>query len=215
MDEQLQQLDFTRNVVGALETMSVPYMIGGSIALNAWAVPRTTHDLDIAVDLSEERIAEFCAYFSPERYFIDPEAMRAAFLHRDAIGLGMYSFHDMDTGFKVDLFPLRTNDPAQQTALTRRMKMDVIGNLQAYVCAPDDLLIQKLRWYVAGNSERQFRDCLNLVLTDLKRPTPMIARSYVDGWAAQLGPEVQRAWEIVKEATEEAVRREGEWHRDG
>jgi len=207
MDEQI---DLARSVVGALEAMSVPYMVGGSIALNAWASPRTTHDMDIAVDLPEERIVEFCRYFSPERYYIDSDDMSSAFLHRDDVSLGMYSFHDMDTGFKVDLFPIRASDQAQQTALARRVKVNLLANLQAYVCAPDDLLVQKLRWHAASASEKQLRDCLNLLLADLKRPTSLIAWDYVEGWVAQLEEEVQQAWEIVKEAAGEAVRREKE-----
>lgn len=204
MDEQEE---LARSVVGTLEAMSVPYMIGGSIALNAWAAPRATHDLDIVVDLAQERIAEFCDHFSNERYYIDSDAMHAAFLHRDDISLGMYSFHDIDTGFKVDLFPLRAGDQAQQTALARRIKVNILADLQAYVFAPDDLLIQKLRWYVATGSERQFRDCLSLLLTDLKRPTPRIEWDYVDNWVTQLGPQVQHACEVVKEAAAEATGR--------
>jgi hypothetical protein len=207
MDENI---DIARSVVGVLEAMSVPYMVGGSIALNAWASPRTTHDMDIAVDLPKERIVEFCRHFSPERYYIDPDDMRSAFLHRDDVSLGMYSFHDMNTGFKVDLFPLRASDQALQAALARRVKVNILANLQAYVCAPDDLLVQKLRWHASSGSERQLRDCLNLLLTDLKRPTPMIEWDYVEDWVAQLGPEVQHAWEVVKEAAGEAVRREKE-----
>jgi hypothetical protein len=209
MSDMDEQVDLARRVVEALESMFIPYTVGGSIALNVWAVPRMTHDMDISVDLPQERIAEFCSYFPPERYYIDPDAMRSAFLHQDDTNLGMYSFHDMDTGFKVDLFPLRSNDQAQQTALARRVRVSILGDLKAYACAPDDLLVQKLRWYVATGSERQFRDCLNLLLTDLKRSTPMIEWDYVKNWVAQLGSEVQQAWEVVKEATEEAVRREG------
>jgi hypothetical protein len=188
-----EQADLLRQVIGALEEMGVPYMIGGSVALAVWAVPRTTHDLDIVVDVPEDRIEEFCAHFQAARYYIDPEGMRNAFRSRDQVSLGMYSFVDMETGFKVDLFPVRTYDKAQQEALRRSVTTEVVRGLPARVYAPDDLLVQKLRWYAASHSERQLRDCLNLVLTDMRRPVPLISWNYVENWTSMLEPGVQQA----------------------
>jgi hypothetical protein len=204
------EVDLLEKVIQTLESMKVPYMIGGSVALAVWANPRMTHDVDIVVEMPAERVTEFCSHFPEDRYFIDPEAMARAFRNRETPSLGMYSFMDMDSSLKVDLFPLRPDDPAQQQGFARRVTAEIVEGVRGSVSSPDDLLIQKLRWYVASSSERQFRDCLNLLLTDLKRPTPMIAWDYVDGWTARLGPEVQRAWEVLREAAEEAVRREGE-----
>ncbi len=201
MDEQA---DLLRQVIGALEGMGVPYMIGGSVALAVWAVPRTTHDLDIVVDVPEDRIEEFCAHFQAARYHIDPEGMRNAFRSRDQASLGMYSFLDMDTGFKVDLFPVRIYDEAQQEALKRSVTTEVVQGLPARVYAPDDLLVQKLRWYAATHSERQFRDCLNLVLTDMRRSVSLISLNYVENWTTMLGPEVQQAWLDLNTALSQA-----------
>src|SRR5215217_1614086 len=96
------------HLTAVLEEMGVPYMIGGSVALGVWASPRQTHDLDIVLDLPLERIPEFCARFPPDRFYIDAAAMFDAFRQPSAPSQGMYSFIDMDSGFKVDLFPLRT-----------------------------------------------------------------------------------------------------------
>lgn len=197
MDEQEALL---AQVVRVLEEMGVPYMIGGSVALSVWAVPRTTHDIDVVVELPGERIPEFCSAFPSDRYFIDPEVMGDAFRQLNRPGLGMYSFVDMETGIKVDLFPLRSNDEAQRVALSRRERASFLPGTSGAVYAPDDLLVQKLRWYAASDSERQFRDCLNLVTTDLKRPTSLIDWGYVEGWAERLGPDVQQAWARVKAA---------------
>jgi hypothetical protein len=38
------------------------------------------------------------------------------------------------------------------------------------------------------------------MLSDLRRPIPLISLDYVENWAIQLGPEVQAAWEQVKVA---------------
>jgi hypothetical protein len=187
-------------VVSVLEDMHVPYMVGGSVALSVWATPRMTHDLDIVVDLPEPLIADFCNRFSMAHYSIDADAMRASFSLKSHAGMGMYSFVDSEVGLKVDLFPLRDNDPAQQFALSRRIVEEVAYGVKAYVYTAEDLLIQKLRWYALSESERQFGDCLSLVLTDLNRAGPLISWDYVENWANRLDPEVQAAWERLKVA---------------
>jgi hypothetical protein len=125
------EADLLKEIVNVLESMGVPYMVGGSVALTAWAIPRLTHDIDLVVDLPEDRIVEFCSHFSPDRYYIDADVMRSAFEQRNQPGMGMYSFTDMDTGLKVDLFPLRPNDPAQQAALSRRVVVEILEGSRA------------------------------------------------------------------------------------
>jgi hypothetical protein len=192
--------ELVAQVVSVLEDMHVPYLIGGSVALSVWATPRMTHDLDIVVDLPEHLMADFCSRFSTERYSVDADMMRASFSLKSHAGMGMYSFIDSEVGLKVDLFPLRDNDPAQQFALSRRIMEEVAEGVRAYVYTAEDLLIQKLRWYALSESERQFSDCLNLLLTDLNRAVPLISLDYVENWAIRLGPEVQAAWEQLKVA---------------
>lgn len=198
------EVDLLEHVIQVLDIMTVPYMIGGGVALTVWATPRMTHDIDIVVDLPVELITEFCNYFPVDRYFIDAAVMEHAFGQSDTPSLGMYSFIDMITGIKIDLFPLRVDDTAQQAALARRVKVEVVEGQWAFVYAPDDLLVQKLRWHAISQSERQLRDCFNLVLSDLKRTVSLIGWDYVDDWADQLGPMVQQTWTTVKGMAEQA-----------
>jgi hypothetical protein len=153
-----------------------------------------THDIDIVVDLPEHLIADFCNRFSAERYNIDADIMRTTFSLKDHAGMGMYSFIDSEVGLKVDLFPLRHNDPAQQFALSRRVLEEIAEGVKAYVYTAEDLLVQKLRWYAQSESQRQFRDCMSLLLSDRNRSVPLISLEYVENWAIRLGPEVQAAW---------------------
>jgi hypothetical protein len=202
------EADLIKEIVSVLESMHVPYLIGGSVALAAWAAPRTTHDLDVVVDLPEGRIDEFCNQLPQARYFIDPDAMREAFKRRDEPGLGMYSFLDRDTGIKIDLFPLRSSDAAQQTALKQGVEAEVMEGVRAIVYAPGDLLIQKLRWYAASDSERQFRDSLSLLHADRTRSRPLIDWDYIEHWAKRLGPKVQQAWTRVRDASKQVTTEE-------
>lgn len=200
MDSPNADGEVVGQIVSVLEDLRVPYMIGGSVALSVWATPRMTHDLDIVVDMPEQLIADFCNRFSQERYYIDAEVMRTSFSPKNHAGMGMYSFIDTEAGLKVDLFSLRDDDPAQQSALSRRVIAEVVEGVKAYVYTAEDLLVQKLRWYALSESQRQFRDCMNLLLSDLSRPVPLISWDYVENWASRLGVEVQTAWEQLKTA---------------
>jgi len=124
--------------------------------------------------------------------------MTTAFQQPNSPSLGMYSFTDMLSGFKIDLFPLRLTDAAQVASFRNRVTEEVLENQFASVCSAADLLIQKLRWYTMDASERQFRDCLTLLLADGQRLQPQIDRQYVAEWVNQLGPTVQQAWERLK-----------------
>lgn len=200
-------ISLSRHLIGALDALDIPYLIGGSVAMAVWAVPRTTHDLDIVVDLPAERIFEFCALFSTSEFTIDPMAMLESFQHKTEPSLGLYSFEDNSTGFKVDLFPLRPDDPAQQAAFSRRIRVELFEGLRAAVYAPDDLLVQKLRWHAASESELQLRDCVNLLVTDLRRNKRLISEDYIEQWTEQLGAEVAEAWSRVKAAANASNRK--------
>lgn len=190
--------DSLAHVIAVLEAMEVPYMVGGSTALAVWASPRTTHDIDIVVDIPQHRINEFCEQFRTERYYIDADVMSEAFSRLHEPGLGMYSFLDVQSGLKIDLFPLRPGDDLQGAALSHRMRAKISPYIEAAVYSPNDLLIQKVRWFAASGSERQFNDCRNLLLVDAQREAPLIDLNYVQASTSSLGPDVQAAWEKLK-----------------
>jgi len=195
MDEA--QRNLLHWVVHTLEELQVPYVLAGSVALSTWAMPRATHDIDIIVSLPVERIAEFCAHFPSERFYVDPEAMRATWLQPER---SMYNIIDMDTGLKVDLTPVRPNDSLHVQSIQRRVEVEILPGLRASVVSTEDLLLQKLEWYTLGGSERQLADCLNLLRAARERNPAEIDWRAVDAWTQRSGPAMQQAWERLKAA---------------
>lgn len=61
-------LNLLQRVCKSLDANNIPYMISGSIALNIYTIPRMTRDIDIVVELTENRIDEFTSLF-PDSYF--------------------------------------------------------------------------------------------------------------------------------------------------
>jgi hypothetical protein len=54
-------------------------MLTGSMASNAWGIPRTTHDLDFVLQLPPSQVDPFCALFRSDDYFVDTVAVRNAY----------------------------------------------------------------------------------------------------------------------------------------
>ena len=49
-------LNLLQRVCKSLDENNIPYMISGSLALNIYSIPRMTRDIDIVVELFENRL---------------------------------------------------------------------------------------------------------------------------------------------------------------
>jgi hypothetical protein len=47
----LTEIDILRDISGRLDALSLPYMLTGSMAMNYYAVPRMTRDIDMVINL--------------------------------------------------------------------------------------------------------------------------------------------------------------------
>ena len=48
------ELEILKSVTAKLDSARIPYMVTGSMAVNYYATPRMTRDIDLVVELSEE-----------------------------------------------------------------------------------------------------------------------------------------------------------------
>src|SRR4030042_3252385 len=106
-------LELLQRVCNSLDSKNIPYMISGSIALNIYTIPRMTRDINIVVELAENRVDEFITLF-PNSYFnknvIKDEIRRQ----------GMFNIIDNKTGFKLD-FILRKDTEYFKHAFENRL----------------------------------------------------------------------------------------------
>jgi hypothetical protein len=145
-------------VVGALDSLGVVCTVGGSIASSVAGEPRSTVDIDIVAALEEGHITPLVGELSGE-FYVDEGALRRAVRDRTAANL----IHEV-TQLKVDLF-VAGGTPLDAQQLQRRLAVDVGEGQFLPVHPPEDILLQKLRWYRRGGevSDRQWRDILGIV----------------------------------------------------
>ena len=78
-----EEIEVLKIVTGRLEGAGIGYMVTGSMALNYYALPRMTRDIDLVVELSP-RDAERIVDLFREDFYVDGEAVRRAIERREA-----------------------------------------------------------------------------------------------------------------------------------
>jgi hypothetical protein len=172
----LTELDLAIDVGRHLEAEGVTWCIGGSVASSLLGIPRATLDVDLVADLRLLHVKPLCARLVPN-YYVDEDTCRWAVTTRRSFN----AIHQ-DTMIKIDIFCAK-DDALSRAELQRRLVLDV-GAAKVPVCSAEDIILQKLLWYVeAGGSERQWGDALGVV----KTRGPQLDRAYLEHHAAAAG----------------------------
>jgi hypothetical protein len=168
-------------VVDVIERLKVPYHIGGSVAMLAYGLPRSSADVDLIAELRLEHVDAFVGQLDAD-YYVNREAVRDAIQARQSFNLVHLS-----TMMKVDVFvPEQVRFARQEQDRATPVVFAYAGNTQVFfVKSPEDLVLRKLTWYRAGHevSERQWSDVLGVLKVQRER----LDRDYLARWAAELG----------------------------
>jgi len=71
-----EELEILKDVAEKLDGAEIPYMISGSVAMNYYAQPRMTRDIDIVITLEKNDVDRFVSLFEDD-YYIDGETVKA------------------------------------------------------------------------------------------------------------------------------------------
>lgn len=141
----------------ALEGAGVSYVIGGSVASSLHGTPRTTHDVDILVELDESSLEPVLCALRP-RFYVPETLSRQAVEARSS-----FSVVDLESGDRIDVF-VAGADRLDREQLRRRVVTELpMGRV--FVTSPEILILRKLLWYRSGGevSERQWNDVLGML----------------------------------------------------
>jgi hypothetical protein len=147
-------------VAEILETLGLRYLIGGSLASSMSGEPRTTLDVDIVVAIAAADVTALVQALRGD-FEIDELAVARAVRERSSVNV----FH-ASSAIKVDFFVMG-GGPLDEEQMDRRQRIQVstapVRHLYTYT--PEDILLQKLRWFRSGGevSDRQWRDVLGIL----------------------------------------------------
>lgn len=143
----------------ALDAMSVPWAVGGSLASSAYGEPRATNDIDIIATLSEPQARELVARLGGD-FYADADAAADAARRRSS-----FNAIDKRSFIKLDVFVPEAG-ALGVGQLGRRLHLDIFPGLRPIpVLGPEDVVLQKLRWFRLGGevSDRQWRDIVSVL----------------------------------------------------
>jgi hypothetical protein len=155
---------FVIQVIEALESAGIDYMIGGAVAAWAWGEPRGTLDLDVVVNIPLEAVYPLAQELEKRDMLVPADIMMQNILETRA-DLPINAIH-MYSGYKADLYPLREGDELRTAAFERRQKVDLgdpFGEL--FLHSAEDLIIYKLWYYSLSQQTKHLRDITSIVLT--------------------------------------------------
>jgi hypothetical protein len=132
------------------------------------------------VSIDEAQVDPLMARLSPE-FYADADAFRRAIRSRTSVNI----IHQA-TQLKVDLF-VAGGSPIDARQIARRRRVDLGDGRYLHVHPPEDILLQKLRWYQLGGgpSDRQWRDILGIIKVQRTR----LDRAYLLESARELSVE--------------------------
>lgn len=167
----LTELEVLQDVGGRLEKAGTEYMLTGSVAMNYYAEPRMTRDIDLVVALDPADSARLRVLFEPD-YYVPPDMEQAI------RSKGMFNLVHVKSVVKVDII-VRKDEAYRRTEFARRQPVELPG-FRAWIVAKEDLILSKLVWAKDSESELQRRDVHNLLASGADD-------EYLRAWAARLG----------------------------
>ncbi len=167
----ISEFDLLIEVTQSLECAGIDYMLTGSMALNYYAQPRMTRDIDVVVALVREQIEVLEDIFGKDYYFSSEAAEQAV---RDQ---SLFNIIHNESLMKVDII-IRKQDDYRQVEFERRHRVE-IGGAKVWIVSKEDLILSKLEWARASSSERQLADVENLLATGSDK-------QYLESWSQRL-----------------------------
>jgi len=166
------ELEVLRDVISRLDQAGLAYMLTGSLALDFYAQPRMTRDIDIVVALEPRHTDLFLKSFATG-YTLYPETVKSAIARRSAFNI----IHE-GAVMKVDIIVLKDTEYGR-CEFERRQRLKA-GKLEIWVVTREDLIISKLLWAKESRSELQMRDVRNLLAGGCDK-------GYITRWVRVLG----------------------------
>jgi hypothetical protein len=167
--------DLLGRLVAALDAAAIPYMLTGSYASSIHSIPRATRDIDIIIFPNRDQLTRFIESLPPSSYHSDLQDALDSLRRRS-----QFNIIDYATGWKID-FIIPPFDEFNVEEFERRVLIDADG-LRLSVVSPEDIVIAKLLWAKAGESERQIEDAATVIRVQASK----LDIAYVETWVRRL-----------------------------
>ena len=184
----MKALDALRTFTDFLNREKIPYMVVGSFSSNYHGLPRSTKDADIVIEFDSSNWSEISLNL-PEGLILDPQGgfEMITSTRKELVTV-------VGSVFEIEVFHL-SQDPFDQERFSRREKVELTDQQNAWVATAEDVIIQKLRWAKAGLRSKDYDDVVNV----LKRKSSTLDFAYIKHWCG-----IHQTLPLLEKASSEA-----------
>src|SRR6266700_3471974 len=168
----MNEIDIVRDISRRFEQAGIAYMLTGSLAMNYYAQPRMTRDIDVVIAISPGDVDRVAALFRPD-YYVSEENIRESLAHES-----IFNLIHQESVIKVDCI-IRKSSEYRKTEFERRQKISIL-DFTTFIVSKEDLIISKLFWVKDSHSDVQLCYVRNLLATGYDV-------SYLQRWTRELG----------------------------
>jgi hypothetical protein len=168
----MNEIDVVRDISARFEHAQIPYMLTGSMAMNYYAQPRMTRDIDVVIAMKPEDVDRVAASFRPN-YYVSEQSIRESLANES-----IFNLIHQESVIKVDCI-IRKISEYRQIEFRRRLRIPIL-DFTTFIVSKEDLIISKLDWAKNSHSEIQLHDVRNLLATGYDA-------AYLQHWTRELG----------------------------
>jgi hypothetical protein len=155
--QRMNEVDIVRDISRKFEQADIAYMLTGSMAMNYYAQPRMTRDIDVVVAIAPKDVQRLIDLFRPN-YYASEQSIRESLAEESIFNL----IHN-ESVIKVDCI-VRKASEYRKIEFERRQKISIL-DFTTFIVTKEDLIISKLSWAKDSRSELQLGDVKNLLAT--------------------------------------------------
>jgi hypothetical protein len=153
----MNEIDIVRDISRRFEQAGIPYMVTGSMAMNYYAQPRMTRDIDVVIAIGPEDVVRVAGLFRPD-YYVSEESIRESLVDES-----IFNLIHQESVIKVDCIT-RKRSEYRRLEFERRQRISIL-DFTTFIVSKEDLIISKLSWAKDSHSEVQLGDVRNLLAT--------------------------------------------------
>jgi hypothetical protein len=168
-----------RLFIEPFERLGLRYFVTGGVATVIYGDPRFTRDVDVVLALEAAELAPLRAAFDPADFYVPPEETLREESTRESGG--HFNLIHARSSLRADVY-LAASDPLHAWAFEHRRRVSLEGSA-IWVAPIEYVLVRKLEYYVASDSDRHLRD----VATMLRVSGDAIDQAALGRWIGEKG----------------------------